>query len=118
MEKIEKEKIEKQEVIVNYKGSGVKTLKGFGVLFFVLGSLALLVSIIGVIGMRILTEIFLISIILFFFGAVCTGLSCIALVVLCKREMLCQQYNFMSCESGESGESGMLQTRLKFIFPR
>jgi hypothetical protein len=89
--------MEKQEIIVNYKRSGVKTLNGFGVLFFVIGSLALLIAIIGLVFPLyeiLFTLFFLIGIVLFFFGAVCIGLSCIARVALCKRETLCQQYDF------------------------
>jgi K+-sensing histidine kinase KdpD len=99
--------MEKQEINVSYKGSGVKTLKGFGVFFFVIGSIALLVVVIAMynyldshsssdeVAALSLAGVFSpIGCISLFAGAVCTGLSSIAKVLLYKRMVLEQQYDF------------------------
>jgi hypothetical protein len=100
-----------QELFVSYRGSGVKTLNGFGVFFFVIGSLALLTAIIGgtvylvnigsyyssdeaLVGASLAGAFFPVSCVSLFAGAVCTGLSSIAKVALYKRIILEQQYFF------------------------
>jgi hypothetical protein len=87
--------MELKELIVNYKGSGVKTLKGFGVFFFVTGVIALLVALIGGIfylNASLAGKFFPLGIILLFFSAVCVGLLSIAKMALYKRSILEEQY--------------------------
>jgi hypothetical protein len=106
--------MEKKELIVNYEGSGVKTLSGFGVFFYVIGSLALLTAIIGgvlylqntgsssssdeadaILGVSLASAFFPLGLLSFFFGAVCSGLSNIAKTAFYKRAILEQQYDFL-----------------------
>jgi hypothetical protein len=105
--------MEKKELIVSYEGSGVKTLSGFGVFFYLIGSLAFLTAIIGgglylqnigssyssdqseaLLGVSLASTFFPLGLLLFFFGVVCTGLSSIAKTALYKRTILEQQYDF------------------------
>jgi hypothetical protein len=103
--------MEKQVLNVSYKSSGVKTLNGFGVFFFVVGIISLLIAVIGgfvylgnsdsysgaetaLVGASLAGTFFPIGILLLFAGAVCAGLSGIAKTALYKRTILEQQYDF------------------------
>jgi hypothetical protein len=103
--------MEKKKIKVSYEGSGVKTLGGFSVFFFIVGGIALLVAVIG--GIVYLTNtdsyrnegtalagaasfgtFFPIGIASLCAGAVCAGLSNIAKTALYKRAILREKYDF------------------------
>jgi hypothetical protein len=100
--------MEKKKIKVSYEDSGVKTLNGFGVFFFVAGTIALVVAVIGGLvylgsdgepalgGASLAGALFPAGISLFAAGAVCTGLSSIARTALYKRMILEYQYDFVS----------------------
>ena len=108
---------QKKEITVNYENSGVKTLKGFGAFFYVIGTLAMLCAAIGfimylshqgysyreeaLIGISLAASFFPISIGSFAAGAICKGLSTIAKTALYKRLLLEEQYSFVEEESAE-----------------
>jgi len=101
-----------KEVKVNFEGSGVKTLNGFGTFSFVIASIAMLVAVIGfimylandmdysserenaIIGISMASSLFPIAIGSFAGGAICKGLSTIAKTALYKRTLLEKQYRF------------------------
>ena len=102
-----------KEIKINYKGSGVKTLDGFGTFFFVIASLAALVAVIGfimylandmdsrsemeyaMIGLSLASSFLPIAIGSVAGGAICQGLSTIAKTALYKRTLLEKQYQFV-----------------------
>ena len=99
----------KEIVNVNFKNSGIKTLKGFGVLFFVVAIIATLIAFIGLIiykandgyfsdkatsGLSIAINYFLISVAAYPTGAICIGLSSITKTSLYKRTLLEEKYEF------------------------
>ena len=103
--------MEKQFIKVNYQGSGVKTLNGFGTFFLIIGYTAMPVAVVGFIiylanldswsgekmamtGLSIAYSFFSIAIGSFAAGAICKGLSTIAKTALYKRTLLEEQYNF------------------------
>jgi hypothetical protein len=94
-----KEKSEKNILEINYEGSGVKTLSGFGTLFFVLAVISIIIAFLSLVlllvGIESLNNMFytiqwnaffvsllfaslFFAIVQFFFGALCKGLSTIA----------------------------------------
>jgi hypothetical protein len=103
----------KKEIKVNYQESGVKTLKGFGTFFLIIGSIAALITVIGFImylandidsrferenaltGIALASSLLPISIGSFAGGAICKGLSSIAKTALYKRRLLEEQYSFV-----------------------
>jgi Na+/proline symporter len=104
---------EKQKIVFSYENSGVKTLNGFGVFFFIIGAIAVLVALIGlimyvmnsgdsytdnketaIIGISLASSFFPIAIGLLVSGAVCVGLSSIARTALYKRALLEEKYMF------------------------
>lgn len=98
---------------VDYQGSGVKTLNGFGTFFFFIASVAMLVAVVGFImylandmnysseqenamlGLSLASSLFPIAIGSFAGGAICKGLSTIAKTALYKRILLEEQYRFV-----------------------
>lgn len=97
----------KQKVVFNYKNSGVKTLNGFGVFFYVIGIIAAAITVIaflaylgdmdsssGETGLSLASSFFPVTIGSFVSGAVCTGLSNIARTALYKRLLLEEKYLF------------------------
>ncbi|MDR0385270.1 MAG: hypothetical protein LBH60_04255 [Prevotellaceae bacterium] len=96
--------MEKQELIVSYSGSGVRTLRGFGVFFFITGAVALFIALIGGIngyssdnvtaltGVTLSGTFIQLGLILLFFGAVCAGLTGIAKTALYRRMIIEEQY--------------------------
>jgi ABC-type antimicrobial peptide transport system permease subunit len=92
------DEIEKQKVMINYKGSGVKTLSRFGVFFFIIGIIAAIIAAIGFLryltnadtstGLSLASSFFPTAIGLLASAAVCTGLSSIAKTALYKRILL------------------------------
>jgi hypothetical protein len=102
-----------KKVKVDYQGSGVKTLNGFGTYFFVIASIAVLVAVIGfimylandmdysseranaMIGISLASSFFPIAIGTFAGGAICKGLSTIAKTALYKRILIEGQYRFV-----------------------
>lgn len=95
--------MDKKEVKVNYKGSGVNTLKETGTFLFVVAVISIIVA---VIGLSISADdpgtgipLFITSISLFFVcllgGAICKGLSSIAMTALYKRAVLETEYYFI-----------------------
>jgi hypothetical protein len=117
---------EKKVLVVNYQGSGVKTLNRFGVFFFVLGSIAMFVALIGgciylnniggygsdkkdaLVGASLAGTFFSLGIYLLAAGAVCIGLSSIAKTALFKRVVLESEYEFQEVgEAMQSSESNV-----------
>lgn len=102
-----------EKVIVSFKGSGVKTLYGFGTFFFYIASIAALVTVIGfimylandvdlswemenaMIGLSLASSFLPIAIGSFASGAICNGLSSISKTALYKRTLLKKQYQFV-----------------------
>ena len=100
-----------KKVKVDYQGSGVKTLNGFGTFFFVIASIAVLVAVIcfimylamdysseranAMIGISLASSFFPIAIGAFAGGAICKGLSTIAKTALYKRILIEGQYRFV-----------------------
>src|SRR5690554_4594516 len=100
---------DKEIVKVDFKNSGVKTLKGFGVLFIIIAIIATLIAIIGLIiykgneggyfndkaasGLSMAFNYFLISVGTYPIGAICIGLSSIAKTSLYKRTLLEEKYD-------------------------
>ena len=98
--------------MVNYQGSGVKTLSGFGTFFFIIGSIAILITLIGfimylvndlnysserenaLIGISVASSFFPISIGSLAAGAICQGLSSIAKTSFYKRKLIEEKYSF------------------------
>jgi hypothetical protein len=110
--------MDKQELKINYDGSGVKILYGFGVFFFIAGVIALLVAVIGwfshlgnsgssysadeataLVGASLAGTFFPIGIALLFAGAVCIGLSSIVKTALYQRTVLESQYEFLDIKN-------------------
>jgi hypothetical protein len=105
---------EKKVLEINYQGSGIKTLNGFGVFFFILGAIAIFVALIGgciylnnigsyisdkkdaLVGASLAGTFFPLGIYLLAAGAVCIGLSSIAKTALFKRAVLESEYEFLS----------------------
>jgi len=107
--------MEEQKTVIKvyYQGSGVKTLNGFGTFFFIIGSIAILVTVIGfimylandmdysrgrenaLIGISLASSFFPITIGSFAAGAICKGLSTIAKTALYKRRLFEEQYSFI-----------------------
>ncbi|MDR2970349.1 MAG: hypothetical protein LBU83_00260 [Bacteroidales bacterium] len=96
-----------KEKEVKYAGSGVKTLYGFGIAFYIIASIAILITIIGIFtyfladyskeqinGLSLASSFFPIAISSFAGGAICQGLSTIAKTALFKKTLLEEQYNF------------------------
>lgn len=101
-----------KKVKVDYQGSGVRTLNGFGTFFFVIASVAMLVAVIGfimylandmdysrerenaIIGLSLASSLFPIAIGSFAGGAICKGLSTITKTALYKRILIEEQYRF------------------------
>ena len=101
-----------KRIEVNYKGSGVKTLAGFGTFFFIIASIAALFAAIGfimylanvmddrwemanaMIGISLVSSSLPIAIGSCAAGAICQGLSSIAKTALYKRTLLEKQYQF------------------------
>jgi len=114
------EEKEKETIVINYQGSGVKTLNGFGTFLFVIASIAMLVAVIGffmylgndmdsskemkdaLTGLSMASSFFPIAIGSFAGGAICKGLSTIAKTALYKRTLLEKQYCFLISELGET----------------
>jgi hypothetical protein len=95
--------MDKQKIKVNYRDSGVKTLKGLGIFFFAIGAIALLSTVIGclirwwnddTIDMILVSMLASASVVSLFFAAACIGLSNIAKTALYKRTLLEQEYEF------------------------
>lgn len=98
--------MDKQKIYVYYKGSGVKTLEGFGTLFIVLGTIAATVIVICFFGYlmgsykgdtvgALMLNLLPTSVGLYAFGAICKGLSTIAKTAVFKRQVLEEQYDFL-----------------------
>lgn len=102
-----------EKVKVSFERSGVKTLNGFGTFFFIIASIAALVTIIGFImylandmdysyerenamlGLSLASSFLLIAISSFAGGAICNGLSSISKTALYTRTLLEKQYQFI-----------------------
>jgi len=109
---------EKEVINVSYKGSGVKTMAGFGTFLFVVGSVAMLVAIIGffiyvanydsyyrdkaITGISLAASFFPIAIGSFAGGAICKGLSTIAKTALYKKTLLEKQYQFKNLDGTDT----------------
>ena len=106
--------MENRKIKINYQDSGVKTANSFGTFFFVIGVIAILVAIIGLImylsnigsyyesyretaavGVALASSFFPIAIGSFAAGAICKTLSTIAMTSLYKRALLEDQYSFV-----------------------
>jgi hypothetical protein len=100
--------MDKQKLFLNYKGSGVKTLNGFAMFFYVLSSLFLCVALIAIIGFislysdplkflsAVVSLMYLhLAIVSAIFGVIFTLLSSIAKLVLYKRAILENRYFFI-----------------------
>lgn len=101
------------KVVVSFEGSGVKTLNGFGTLFFIISSIATLVTVVGfmmylandmdyrsemnnaMVGLSLASSFLPIAIGSFAGGAICKGLSAISKTALYKRTLLEKQYKFV-----------------------
>jgi hypothetical protein len=92
-----------QQVKVNYKNSGVKTLSGFAIFFSVIGGIALLSGLIiclvclwndDEINTALVSALISAGIVLLFFATMCVGLSGIAKTALYKRTLLEQEHDF------------------------
>jgi hypothetical protein len=102
-----------KEVKVSFERSGVRTLNGFGTFFFIIASIAALVTIIGFImyiandmdyrferdnamlGLSLASSFLPIAIGSFAGGAICRGLSSISKTALYTRTLLEKQYQFV-----------------------
>jgi hypothetical protein len=94
-----------KEVKVNYKNSGVKTLRGIGKFFMVVGCIASAIAIISFVefvvndsdhygSTGLVSTFFMLALFSFAAGAICLGLSGIAKTALYNRALLEQQYEF------------------------
>ena len=103
--------MEKKKITINYYNSGVKTLSGFGNLFFIIGGISIFAALIAyliytstrgsygeestAIVAYTASRFFVQSIIpSLFFGAICKGLAPIARTAHYKRTLLEQEYEF------------------------
>ncbi|MCL2327446.1 MAG: hypothetical protein FWC39_02910 [Bacteroidetes bacterium] len=86
--------MKKQQILINYSGSGVKTLKGFAIFFFIIAFIAMIVAILDCF-LSFSLSFFITPILLFVGGAICIGLSSIAKTALYKRMLLENQYQFV-----------------------
>lgn len=93
--------MEKRNIKVDFWGSGINTLKGFGVTFYIIGAL---LPIVGIIGLAtsydgdfiIILPLLLISMIICLaFGAICFGLSGMAKTALYKKAIMEDDYEFI-----------------------
>jgi len=94
--------MEKQDVRINYSGSGVQTLDGFGTFFFIVAAISIIVAVISlmtIIGIVSAGTFFSIAISSLASGAICKGLSTIAKTALYKRMLLEKRYNFVEAET-------------------
>lgn len=99
----------------------MKTLYGFGTFFLLIGSIAMLVAVIGfimylsnlkysssrenaLIGLSLASAFFPIAIGSFAGGSICKGLSTIAETALYKKALLEEQYYFEESDSFEETE--------------
>ena len=95
--------MEKIDVRVNYKNSGVSTLKTTGIVLIVLGVISSLVAVISFLNMMkdeitdgaILGVSFASAIFFYTFGAISIGLSGIARSLLYQRMALEEKYYFI-----------------------
>jgi hypothetical protein len=105
-----------KKIKIYYEGSGVKTLSGFATLSYILGSIGTCVSLILLltcinnssdreVGIAVISVIFPVSIFLFCFGGICSGVSSIARTALYKRLVLEQEYEFYEEEHIISNQS-------------
>lgn len=101
-----------KEIKVDFSGSGVKTLEGFGKFFFFIASISIIVALVGLFmylsniesysggdtamkGISLASSFFPISIGSFACGAISLGLSTITKTALFKRHLLEKQYTFV-----------------------
>lgn len=88
--------MEKEKIKLNYKNSGVNTLKSFGSWFIGIGAIALIVFFLSINSedASLIVASICVSLSSFFAGGICLGLSGIARSVLYQREVLRQKYDF------------------------
>lgn len=104
---------EKNLIKVNYNGSGVKTLSGFGTFFIVIASIAIIIALINIIiyvdslnsyswerdnyasCYSIAVYFFSLSVGSYAIGAICLGLSTITKTALYRRTLLENQFIFV-----------------------
>jgi hypothetical protein len=116
--------MEKQRIEINYSGSGVKSLRGFGTFFLIIAFIATIVTVIGfiiflsnlgsyrgeenaLIGISLAASFFLFAIGSFACGAICRGLATIAEEALFKKTVIDEQYDLV-----EVGDAGNLWQKL------
>ena len=105
--------IPEKRILIDYRGSGVKSLYNFGIFFFVIASIAIFFTIIGFlmylandmgnsleranafIGISMASSLLPVSLGSFFGGVICLGLSAISKTALYKKTLLEKEYKFI-----------------------
>lgn len=95
--------MEKEKIIVDYKGSGVNGLNSFGVFFVILGCIEIIASFLSffIFEWWISVALFVNAFFLFFIYVLCKAISNLLINSFCNQSVIAESYEFIEGKGDE-----------------